>query len=120
MRIKSLVSAISLIRRYYGESADDFEFEAVEKRDGKVVFIGMEERSKTMQRFEIYDTKGQRRLIDTVVDIDDIRARLSEFKTHCVVEKKAYEFNHFVNWLNKNFSDVTIVGDRNVDGRVDM
>lgn len=37
---------------------------------------------------------------------DVVRAALSEFKTHCIVERKASTYNvpHFVNWVNKNKS----------------
>jgi hypothetical protein len=70
--------------------------------------------------YEIYDTNGIKRLVTTDMDLEDLRARLSQFRTHCAVEKKAYEVNHFINWLNKNFEGVTRQIDLKTFGRIDM
>ena len=52
-------------------------------------------------RFLIYDTNGKPR--DCMADLQlwQLQACVTEFKTHCNVEGKPYEFNHFANWLNK-------------------
>lgn len=33
-----------------------------------------------------------------------VRALLSKFKTHCMVDRSDYQINHFGNWLNKYHS----------------
>jgi hypothetical protein len=70
-------------------------------------------------RFDLYDTLGKVRNISADVDVDEMRCLLSEFKTHCAMDRSAYEFNHFSNWAKKNH-DVIIkyVSDKAV--RVDM
>jgi len=69
-------------------------------------------------RFDLYDTKGQLRVIDCQVSLDEMRILISAFKTHCAEERSAYEFNHFVNWLKKQGTDVTQVS--GTPKRVDM
>jgi len=56
-----------------------------------------------MTKFEVYDTKGVRREVVGDIDLTELQVLLCKFKTHCVVDETAYEFNHFVNWVKKYY-----------------
>jgi hypothetical protein len=71
-------------------------------------------------RYELHDTVGTIRSITVGLDIDDLRSYISEFKTHCAIDNSAYEYNHFVNWLKKNYNiKISFYQSERVD-RVDM
>lgn len=72
-----------------------------------------------MTKFAFYDTHGEVRNIEANCGADDMRIWLSLFKTECAVEKKAYQYNHFVNWLKK-YHDVEVVYEPLTRTRVDM
>lgn len=72
-----------------------------------------------MTAFAFYDTSGEVRQIEANCEPDDMRIWLSMFKTECMVERKAYEYNHFVNWLAK-YHDVKVVYAPLKRVRVDM
>jgi hypothetical protein len=69
--------------------------------------------------FELYDTKGKQRYVSSTLDVFGMRQKLSEFKTHCAIENKQYEYNHFVNWLKFHWGE-TVVYDTQERYRVDM
>lgn len=52
-------------------------------------------------KFEVYDTNGKARNVMADVTADEMRNLVSKFKTHCAIERSAYEFNHFKNWAKK-------------------
>lgn len=56
-----------------------------------------------MTNFGVFDTNGKMRLVSANLTTDQMRIFLGAFKTHCAIEGSAYEFNHFVNWLKKNY-----------------
>lgn len=58
-------------------------------------------------KYDLYDTNGRVRKVTTVAMPDAMRILISKFKTHCMVEGSAYEFNHFVNWAKK-YHGITI------------
>lgn len=71
-------------------------------------------------RFFIYDTAGKVRDCTADCNLWQMQAMVSEFRTHCIVERKQYEFNHFVNWANK-YKNIQIKYTDLTDGqRVDM
>jgi hypothetical protein len=70
-------------------------------------------------RFELFDTHGKCRVIDSKLSIHEMRQYLSEFKTHCAVEQTPYEFNHFKNWLMKYYN-TELVYVESTPIRVDM
>ena len=61
-------------------------------------------------RFAVYDTNGRSRDVTCDIDADLFRSLLSSFKTHCVIEKSAYEWNHFVNWMRQRGFDIKNCG----------
>lgn len=60
-----------------------------------------------MTRFALYDTNKQVRDVQADIEVAHMQMFLSEFRTHCAVEGKAYEFNHFKNWL-KRYKDLEL------------
>jgi hypothetical protein len=72
-----------------------------------------------MTRFQIYDTNGAIRDVCANLHPDRMRILLSIFRTHCAVEGKQYEYNHFVNWLRK-YHDVDVVYTPEDMNRIDM
>jgi hypothetical protein len=70
-------------------------------------------------RFDIYDTNGEPREVDANTSPDRMRVLLSIFRTHCVTQGKAYEFNHFMNWLKKYYSIILTYTDSD-SVRIDM
>ena len=72
-----------------------------------------------MTQFEIHDPNGRVRSVISSASPDKMRILLTIFKTHCVTEGSAYEFNHFMNWLKKHYGVlVSFVPDDPV--RIDM
>ena len=71
-------------------------------------------------RFELYDTKGQLRVVDCQVSIDELRAFLGEFKTHCATSSSAYEYTHFKNYMAKYHNIELIQAPNDIPARVDM
>ena len=54
-------------------------------------------------RFEFYDNNGVLHNVTADISVSELRAFLSEFKTHCAIDRSAYQFNHFVNWIRKHY-----------------
>ena len=71
-------------------------------------------------RFLIYDTTGKVRDCTADIPLISMQAYVSEFRTHCRVEEKAYEFNHFCNWMNKYKNVPVKYTDMSEAMRVDM
>jgi hypothetical protein len=71
-------------------------------------------------RFEFYDTNGELHDVTANIEVSELRAYLSEFKTHCIVGKSAYQFNHFVNWLRKYYGISINQRTFEVSERIDM
>lgn len=70
-------------------------------------------------RFDLYDTKGKLRVVDAQISLQEMWQYLGEFRTHCNVDKSAYEYTHFTNWIMKHHEImITQVGAEPV--RVDM
>jgi hypothetical protein len=72
-----------------------------------------------MTRFELHDTKGEVRHIVCHLTLNELRLYLAEFKTHCAIEGSQYEFNHFVNWIAKNYR-IPVEYEKFSSERVDM
>ena len=53
------------------------------------------------------------------ITYNDMLIFLGKFKTHCITNNSEYEFNHFKNWVKKNFS-VVVDYDSENPIRVDM
>jgi len=71
-------------------------------------------------RYEIHDTSGKTREVIINREVGEVRALLGEFKTHCVIAGSQYEFNHFVNWLRKNYQIEVEQFSNDRPARVDM
>jgi hypothetical protein len=70
-------------------------------------------------KFEIYDTNGKARNVIADVTADEMRNLVSKFKTHCAIERTAYEFNHFKNWAKKYYRvDIGYISENAI--RIDM
>jgi len=56
-----------------------------------------------MTRFEFHTTTGS--VVDLIAPLDkkEMNSYLGEFRTHCRVEHSAYQYNHFVNYMNKYY-----------------
>ena len=71
-------------------------------------------------RFKFYDNNGVLHDVTADVSVSELRAFLSEFKTHCIVDGSAYQFNHFVNWLKKYYRISISQCGFEVSERIDM
>ena len=70
-------------------------------------------------RFELHDTNRMTRYIVAPTTVNELRVYLAEFKTECATDGKAYEYNHFVNWLKK-YQNISIEYEGSTVQRVDM
>jgi len=71
-------------------------------------------------KFEFYDSTGKLQNVTADISVSEMRAYLGEFKTHCVVDKTSYQFNHFINWLRKYYGiSISRIG-YEVTERIDM
>jgi hypothetical protein len=52
MKLPEIEKGISLLRKYYGDSVDEVEFEIVKVRDGRIVFVTPEEILRNIQTGE--------------------------------------------------------------------